>query len=387
MSLTLASPWASGGAVKVNSPPPPPPPPARKDTPRSKEEGKARMRAEMIPTQAFSGCRNTPRPPPPRSRQKCGRRCCGSRCQVPPRPPLHRPGLGSLGLWSLSIPTLHRVCHPPSRGLPGLCSGRAGGTEGVGSGHLQHRVSFHLCKDSLTPEHINILNDSERSWDSRQPQAPLPPSPRPPPPPTHSSFLLFFLPPCLLSTFLLSHSCLFSLLSPSSFSVLTFFLSFFSPSPFSLFSLLSPPLLFSFSPKTPQLLCIHQLSPCGLRGPVPLSVCPSPAGPRCLPRRERALEAAPTRWGPGGGGRACHRHPEAQAGALSFCLLPRGTGAWASHCPRHAGKGKSQVGVWGAVGEGSVLGRIFCFVFFMAIYNFAFLPSAPASLAPRCVPH
>lgn len=41
-------------------------------------------------------------------------------------------------------------------------------------GH-KHRVSFHLCKDSLTPEHINILNDSERSWDSRRP------SPSPPP--------------------------------------------------------------------------------------------------------------------------------------------------------------------------------------------------------------
>lgn len=167
--------------------------------------------------------------------------------QVPgaPRPPLHRPGLGSLGLWSLSIPTLHRVCHPPSRGLPGLCSGRAGGTEGVGSGHLQHRVSFHLCKDSLTPEHINILNDSERSWDSRQPQAPLPP-PLALPPHTHSSFLLFFLPPCLLSTFLLSHSCLFLLLSPFLFLRPDIFPLFFFPFSFlSVFSpLSSPPLLF-----------------------------------------------------------------------------------------------------------------------------------------------
>lgn len=66
---------------------------------------------------------------------------------------------------------------------------------------------------------------------------------------------------------------------------------------------------------------------------------------------------------------------------------PRGTRAPAFRAPRHAEKLKSQVRVWGATGEGRVLGRIFCFVFFMTIYNFAFLPSAPASLAPRCVPH
>lgn len=50
-------------------------------------------------------------------------------------------------------------------------------------GHQQHQVSFHLYKDSLTPEHINTLNDRERSWDSRPapplrlPSLPLPSGP------------------------------------------------------------------------------------------------------------------------------------------------------------------------------------------------------------------
>lgn len=60
--------------------------------------------------------------------------------------------------------------------------------EGVGretrrawaQGHQQHQVSFHLYKDSLTPEHINTLM-TERHRDSRP--APRPRLPSPPPPP------------------------------------------------------------------------------------------------------------------------------------------------------------------------------------------------------------
>lgn len=69
-------------------------------------------------------------------------------------------------------------------------------------GHQQHQVSFHLYKDSLTPEHINTLNDRERSWDSR----PAPPLLLPSPPlPSGPIFFLFFafsllsVPLCLLS--------------------------------------------------------------------------------------------------------------------------------------------------------------------------------------------
>lgn len=216
------------------------------------------------------------------------------------------------------------------------------------------------------------------------PDSPRPPSPplRPPPPaPPHAPS---FLPPASSPPFSsLTHASSCSSLL-SSLSDLIFLLSFNS---FSFLSVSSPLLLlFSFSPRphspraftktwTPQ--------PEGAQSFCP-SVRPSPAGPPCLPRRE----PAPTPWGPGRGGPAGNRHPEAQAGALSFspARWPRGPGARAPPgAPRHAGKGgESQVGVRE---RAEFWGRIFWLAFFMAIYNFASLPSAPASLAPRCAPH
>lgn len=62
-----------------------------------------------------------------------------------------------------------------------LCSRRGVGREtqrAWAQGHQQHQVSFHLYKDSLTPEHVNTLNDRERRWDSR----PAPPLRLPSPP-------------------------------------------------------------------------------------------------------------------------------------------------------------------------------------------------------------
>lgn len=91
--------------------------------------------------------------------------------------------------------------------------------EGVGretrrawaQGHQQHQVSFHLYKDSLTPEHINTLM-TERHRDSRP--APRPRLPSPPPP------LRAHLPPLL---------CLLSLLSVPPLLSPPFFLLCLSP--------------------------------------------------------------------------------------------------------------------------------------------------------------
>lgn len=280
-------------------------------------------------------------------------------------------------------PTLRARPPPPTWRPPGPSwpRPRAGGTEGVGRGHHRHQISFHLCKDSLTPEHINILNDSERSRtaDARPPTLP---SPLPG---------LFLLPPHPVSSLLLSHTgpslSLSVSLCPAVFPV--FLLSL-------LWGPASPPL-----PFRPPLLSLLPLqgphsSPASTNshpeargGPswASPSVRPSPAGPpppsqeagegrqgRAVGPRERLLNPATTAPG---GAHTPRLVPLAQR-HTRVCLPLPGT---------RAGKLKRQVWVWGATGEGRVLGRIFCFVFFMTIYNFAFLPSAPASLAPRCVPH
>lgn len=109
-------------------------------------------------------------------------------------------------------------------------------------GHRQHQVSFHLYKDSLTPEHINTLNDRERSWDSR----PAPPLRLPSPP--LPSGPIFSVPS--LSCLSPSVSCLFSLsfLLPLSPLCLVWCLPFLLP-------LSSPP--FFLLPQSPQPLYTH----------------------------------------------------------------------------------------------------------------------------------
>lgn len=190
--------------------------------------------------------------------------------------------------------------------------GGQGAWRACAPGHHQRRISFHLCKDSLTPEHINILNDSERNWDSRRPAPPLPllplPSPLTLPPP--------FCPPLTPLPSFLFHSCL-SLCLPSC--------PHFSPSPPFSFS----PLLSLSPPRTPQLLTFTpQLRGGGPAGPAPLSVCPSPAGPRSLPEpggrahtvgpRERRLSTATTA-------------PEAHAQAFAVCPEAHGL-PWPMPC-------------------------------------------------------
>ena len=193
-----------------------------------------------------------------------------------------------------------------------------------------------------------------------------PPSPRAPPLPTHS-------PPSFLP----------SLDSPPR---LPFSLMPVSPlAPPSHPPLLSPSLLSFLSPLPgPHSSCaftnFHPTAPGGsqLGQPLCLSVHPQ-LGPDAF----WSLEAGPTLWGPGRGGSVLQQLPQRHTLKLLPCAQ-RHTGF---HGPRHAEKLQSQVWVWDTTGEGRVLGMIFCFVFFMTIYNFAFLPSAPASLAPRCVPH
>lgn len=111
-------------------------------------------------------------------------------------------------------------------------------------GHRQHQVSFHLYKDSLTPEHINTLNDRERSWDSR----PAPPLRLPSPP--LPSGPIFSVPS--LSCLSPSVSCLFSLsfLLPLSPLCLVWCLPFLLP-------LSSPPVPFFLLPQSPQPLYTH----------------------------------------------------------------------------------------------------------------------------------
>ena len=208
------------------------------------------MWAEGIPTQPSSGLQA------PREAKAGGQGASqawsvgadveGSSFQVPPPHPCPTRGWGAWGPEPQLLSPRWGPCHPPpSSDFPGLCSGPAGGTEGVGLGRHQHQISFHLCEDSLTPEHINILNDRERSWDSRQPMAP---SSSPYPSSPHSLFLLSFLPYSLPppSISLLSPSCLsvssflssFFLLCLAIFPGFSFsFLSIFSPLP-------SPPLFF-----------------------------------------------------------------------------------------------------------------------------------------------
>lgn len=110
-------------------------------------------------------------------------------------------------------------------------------------GHQQHQVSFHLYKDSLTPEHINTVNDRERSWDSR----PAPPLRLPSPPlPSGPIFFLFCafsllsVPLCLLSVLPLLSLLPLYLVLVSSFS------------PFS-----SPPALSFLLLQSPQQLYTH----------------------------------------------------------------------------------------------------------------------------------
>lgn len=195
---------------------------------------------------------------------------------------------------------------PAPGGLPGLCSWGwgAGGTEGVGSGHHQHRISFHLCKDSLTPEHINILNDSERSWDCRRPRPLRPPSPPPSPLLTHSSFLL---PPL----FLVGSLCVSFPLMPVSVAWFLFLCLGISPLSFFPFSVSSPPFLSPSSlplPRTPQLLYIRELSPgsSGWEVQPGQSLCRSvhpQLGPDVFPGgSQQTLEAEPTQGGPERGG-------------------------------------------------------------------------------------
>lgn len=215
-------------------------------------------------------------------------------------------------------------------------------------------------------------------------------SPSPPPLLTHSSFLLFPLIPGLVSLCLFPiHACLCPLV-PLSLSWYLSSLSFFP------FSVSSPPFLSPFSlplPRTPQLLCnsqtFTQSSGWGVQRGQSLCQSVHPhLGPHVFPGgSQQTLEAEPTQ---GGQREAAEAHTHRLKRTHTHEFLPfaqRHTEFLPLAAPRHAGKLKSQVWVWGAVGEGRVLGRIFCFVFFMAIYNFAFLPSAPASLAPRCVPH
>ena len=266
--------------------------------------------------------------------------------------------LGVTGPKPLSLLQGLNTAHPFPQASQVSAPVGQGAWRACARGHHQHRISFHLCKDSLTPEHINILNDSERNWDSRQP---VPPSPLAPPLPTHSppSF-----PPSLDSPPLLPFS-----LMPASLSPLL--------SPPSHPPLLSPSLLSFLSPLPgPHSSCaftnFHPTAPGGWRGvPSWASPCLS-VHPQLGPDSFWSLEAGPTWWGPGRGNSVLQQLPQRHTGF---------------HGPRQAEKLQSQVWVWDAMGEGRVLGRIFCFVFFMTIYNFAFLPSAPASLAPRCVPH
>lgn len=214
------------------------------------------------------------------------------------------PGPGSLGSRpSASQASLGALPLLSLRWLPrsSLWAGRGHRGRGLGSSTASGFLSL-VREDSLTPEHINILNDGERSWGSRQPW-PL----RLPSPPlllTHSSFFLFSLSPRLLSPSSSSHSCPSQ--SPLSFPLLS--LSYCLSSLFLFLSLcfLSPLLPFSFSPRTSWLLGTHKLPPPeaggGVAGPVPLAVCASPAGTRCLAGWQQTPAAGPTQWGPATGG-------------------------------------------------------------------------------------
>ena len=292
MFLTLAGPWASGassypapGLLGMLNPHP--------TTPRSKEEVESLVLTEGSvgvggdPAQPSRGCPYSQRWSQETSQPALEELWVSgverSSFQGPSSPPLHRPR--ARDAWSPGAldGALTTAALPP-QALHVSAPGGQGARRAWARGHHQHRISFHLCKDSLTPEHINILNDSERSWDSRQPTAP----------PTPLSFLLSF-PPVSAP---LSPSSLLPLslsFPPSSSSVLLpfFFLSFLSastpPPPFPL-PLPLPPSPLSPSSQVPTVLGHSQTShPAalawggGAAGPVPLRVCPSPAGPRRQP--------------------------------------------------------------------------------------------------------
>lgn len=196
---------------------------------------------------------------------------------MPPPHPCAAQAWGSLERsWNLGISALG-VSPPRPRGLPGLCLGRQGAWRGCARGHHQLRVSFHLCEDSLTPEHINILNDPERSRDSRRPAPSTPPCP----------FLSLIFLPCSLAPCLLSPSLCFPpfcLLCLGLFHLL--FLSFLLAPP-----LPSPPLPSGLFPSSSAALVHSQTSSSSLggvgertvaAGPVPLSVHPQ-LSPSALP--------------------------------------------------------------------------------------------------------
>ena len=88
--------------------------------------------------------------------------------------------LGITGPQHLSLLRGLTTAHPFPQASQVSAPGGQGAWRACARGHHQHRISFHLCKDSLTPEHINILNDSERNWDSRRPAPPFPSCPSPP---------------------------------------------------------------------------------------------------------------------------------------------------------------------------------------------------------------
>lgn len=82
--------------------------------------------------------------------------------------------LGITGPQHLSLLRGLTTKHPFPQASQVSGPGGQGAWRACARGHHQRRISFHLCKDSLTPEHINILNDSERNWDSRRPAPPFP---------------------------------------------------------------------------------------------------------------------------------------------------------------------------------------------------------------------
>lgn len=134
-----------------------------------------------------------------------------------------------------------------------------------------------------------------------------PPSPLASPLPTHSppSFL-----PSLDSPPLLPFSLMPVSLSPLLLPLLTL----------TSFLLLSSP--FSLPSQDPTALNFHPTAPAGVggpAGPVPLSVCPSPAGPRSLPEPGAQGEAA----------QSCNNCPRGTCS--SFCRVPRGTRASTAH--------------------------------------------------------
>lgn len=296
--LSLPRPWPSRGAIRVNP----------THTPRSKEEGEAPVPAEGSvrgsPLLSLHlGCRYQAR-----GRQEARQPAlepwawvlkeAGSRGALPT--PARAPGWGSLESRSLGISALYgglTTPHPSPQASQVSAPGRQGAWRAWAPGHHQHRISFHLCKDWLTPEHINILNDSERNWDSSRsapPSASLRPLPS-----LLTLPLLSSLPLSPLPAFSLTPLCLPPSLFP--LSLFWYLSSLLSCLSLCLPPLPSSPLLFLSPPSTgPHSPCAFtDFHPTALggspAGPVPLSVCPSPAGPRCpMLGGSQCLETGPT---------------------------------------------------------------------------------------------